>query len=150
MAVPFLGCVPLYEPVRSGGDTGRPIVLAEPDSPAALAYAAWYRELTRLVYADELDTLFKDSWDQRAGFMIPVMKGERGYERWCDDVRTQAKDGLVPSYWWTTPAYGLWAQAQAGFEPAAAREAARQLLPSSEKQNSSRGKRPSTSSGPAW
>jgi ATP-binding protein involved in chromosome partitioning len=37
MAVPFLGRVPLYEPVRSGGDTGRPIVLAEPESPAALA-----------------------------------------------------------------------------------------------------------------
>jgi ATP-binding protein involved in chromosome partitioning len=37
MAVPFLGRIPLYEPVRTGGDTGRPIVLAEPDSPAALA-----------------------------------------------------------------------------------------------------------------
>jgi len=37
MAVPFLGRVPIYEPVRAGGDNGRPIVLAEPDSPAALA-----------------------------------------------------------------------------------------------------------------
>jgi ATP-binding protein involved in chromosome partitioning len=37
MAVPFLGRVPLYEPVRAGGDSGRPIVLEEPDSPAALA-----------------------------------------------------------------------------------------------------------------
>lgn len=37
MAIPFLGRVPLYEPVRSGGDTGRPIVLAEPESPAARA-----------------------------------------------------------------------------------------------------------------
>jgi len=37
MAIPFLGRVPLYEPVRSGGDTGRPIVLAEPESPAAQA-----------------------------------------------------------------------------------------------------------------
>jgi ATP-binding protein involved in chromosome partitioning len=37
MAVPFLGRVPLYEPVRSGGDNGRPIVLEEPDSPAARA-----------------------------------------------------------------------------------------------------------------
>ena len=36
-AVPFLGRIPLYEPVRAGGDNGRPIVLAEPDSPAALA-----------------------------------------------------------------------------------------------------------------
>jgi penicillin G amidase len=62
------------------------------DSAAPLVFMAWYRELTRLVYADELGDLFKDSWDQRAGFMIPVMKGERGYERWCDDVRTPAKE----------------------------------------------------------
>ncbi|MDQ3071148.1 MAG: Mrp/NBP35 family ATP-binding protein [Acidobacteriota bacterium] len=36
-AIPFLGRVPLYEPVRRGGDSGYPIVLAEPDSPAAQA-----------------------------------------------------------------------------------------------------------------
>ena len=40
LAIPFLGRVPLYEPVRSGGDTGRPIVLAEPESPAAEAMFA--------------------------------------------------------------------------------------------------------------
>jgi penicillin amidase len=62
------------------------------DSAAALAFAAWYRELTRLVYADELDDLFKEGWDMRAAFMISVMKGERGQERWCDDVRTPAKE----------------------------------------------------------
>ena len=62
------------------------------DSPAPLVFSAWYRELTRLVYADELGELFKDAWEQRAGFMIPVMKAERGYERWCDDVRTPAKE----------------------------------------------------------
>jgi penicillin amidase len=62
------------------------------DSAAALAFAAWYRELTRLVYADELDDLFKEGWDMRAAFMISVMKGEGGQERWCDDVRTPAKE----------------------------------------------------------
>jgi penicillin amidase len=62
------------------------------DSAAALVFAAWYRELTRLVYADELDDLFKEGWDMRAAFMISVMKGERGQERWCDDVRTPAKE----------------------------------------------------------
>jgi ATP-binding protein involved in chromosome partitioning len=40
MKVPFLGSVPLYEPVRRGGDSGVPIVMAEPDSPAALALVA--------------------------------------------------------------------------------------------------------------
>ena len=30
--VPFLGAVPLYTPIRVGGDTGKPIVVMEPDS----------------------------------------------------------------------------------------------------------------------
>ena len=37
LTVPFLGRIPLYEPVRTGGDTGVPIVLGEPTSPAARA-----------------------------------------------------------------------------------------------------------------
>ena len=40
MKVPFLGSVPLYEPVRRGGDAGTPIVMSEPDSPAAKALVA--------------------------------------------------------------------------------------------------------------
>ncbi|HUP28806.1 MAG TPA: penicillin acylase family protein [Usitatibacter sp.] len=62
------------------------------DAAAPLVFAAWYRELTRLVYADELGDLFNESWEQRAGFMIPVMKAQQGYERWCDDVATPAKE----------------------------------------------------------
>ena len=58
------------------------------DSPAPLVFAAWYRELTRLVYADELGELFADFWDQRAAFMIAVMTG--GASAWCDDVNTPA------------------------------------------------------------
>ena len=65
------------------------------DSAAALVFSAWYRELTRLVYADELGELFQESWDLRATFMIAVMKGERGYERWCDDVRTPARESCA-------------------------------------------------------
>ena len=38
LEVPFLGRIPLYEPIRVGGDTGRPIVVAEPDSPPARAF----------------------------------------------------------------------------------------------------------------
>jgi len=38
MGVPFLGRIPIYEPIRVGGDTGQPIVLGEPDSPAAQAF----------------------------------------------------------------------------------------------------------------
>jgi ATP-binding protein involved in chromosome partitioning len=38
--VPFLGRVPLYEPIRTGGDAGVPIVISEPESPAARALIA--------------------------------------------------------------------------------------------------------------
>ena len=40
MNVPFLGAVPLYEPVRRGGDNGTPIVMSEPGAPAAKAFVA--------------------------------------------------------------------------------------------------------------
>lgn len=40
MNVPFLGRVPIYEPIRIGGDTGVPIVIGEPKSPAAQAFRA--------------------------------------------------------------------------------------------------------------
>jgi penicillin G amidase len=58
------------------------------DAAAPLVFTAWYRELTRLVYADELGALFADSWDLRAQFMINVMHAAGGQERWCDDVNT--------------------------------------------------------------
>jgi len=62
------------------------------DSPAPLVFSAWYRELSRMVYADELGELFTESWDQRATFMIPVLRNEKGMGHWCDDVRTPAKE----------------------------------------------------------
>ena len=62
------------------------------DAAAPLVFSAWYRELTRLVYADELGALFNESWDQRATFMIPVLRDEHGMGKWCDDVRTPARE----------------------------------------------------------
>jgi ATP-binding protein involved in chromosome partitioning len=40
MGVPFLGRVPIYQPIREGGDSGHPIVIAEPESVAARALVA--------------------------------------------------------------------------------------------------------------
>jgi ATP-binding protein involved in chromosome partitioning len=40
IGVPFLGCVPLYQPVREGGDRGIPLMISEPDAPAARAILA--------------------------------------------------------------------------------------------------------------
>jgi ATP-binding protein involved in chromosome partitioning len=38
--VPFLGRIPIYEPIRIGGDTGVPITVGEPGAPAAQAFRA--------------------------------------------------------------------------------------------------------------
>ena len=38
MEVPFLGRLPVYQPIREGGDTGVPLVVSEPGSPAGRAF----------------------------------------------------------------------------------------------------------------
>jgi ATP-binding protein involved in chromosome partitioning len=38
LSVPFLGRIPIYEPIRRGGDTGVPITIGEPKSAAAQAF----------------------------------------------------------------------------------------------------------------
>ncbi len=38
MEVPFLGGIPIYQPIREGGDTGIPLTVSDPDSPAARAF----------------------------------------------------------------------------------------------------------------
>jgi ATP-binding protein involved in chromosome partitioning len=40
LSVPFLGRIPIYEPIRVGGDTGVPIMVGERNSPAAAAIRA--------------------------------------------------------------------------------------------------------------
>ena len=40
LSVPFLGRIPIYEPIRVGGDTGVPITIGEPNSVAAKAFRA--------------------------------------------------------------------------------------------------------------
>jgi ATP-binding protein involved in chromosome partitioning len=45
LSVPFLGRIPIYEPIRVGGDTGVPIAVGEPQSPAARAFRAAAQQL---------------------------------------------------------------------------------------------------------
>jgi ATP-binding protein involved in chromosome partitioning len=40
LGVPFLGGIPIYQPIREGSDAGVPLVVGEPDSPAARAFLA--------------------------------------------------------------------------------------------------------------
>ncbi len=56
-----------------------------PDGRAPLLFAAWYRELSRLIYADELGDLFRSFWGVRATFMERILTRR---PVWCDDRRT--------------------------------------------------------------
>jgi ATP-binding protein involved in chromosome partitioning len=47
LGVPLLGQVPLVPALRAGGDSGTPIVLTDPDSPAGLALRTAAREIAR-------------------------------------------------------------------------------------------------------
>lgn len=40
LGVPFLGRIPIYQPIREGSDAGVPLVVSEPDSAAAKAFVA--------------------------------------------------------------------------------------------------------------
>ncbi|MBL27389.1 MAG: acyl-homoserine-lactone acylase [Rhodospirillaceae bacterium] len=60
------------------------------DRPEPLIFSAWYRALTRLVYADELGDAFPNAWGFRTKFMRRVLDGEEA--RWCDDIGTDATE----------------------------------------------------------
>jgi ATP-binding protein involved in chromosome partitioning len=47
LGVPLLGQVPLVPALRAGGDAGTPIVVSDPDSPAAEALRDAAREIAR-------------------------------------------------------------------------------------------------------
>ena len=38
LGVPFIGRIPIYQPIREGSDTGVPLLISEPGSPAAKAF----------------------------------------------------------------------------------------------------------------
>jgi len=56
------------------------------DAAEPLVFAAWYRELSRLLLADELGDLFYAYWGVRPQLMESVLAGDRGI--WCDDAAT--------------------------------------------------------------
>jgi ATP-binding protein involved in chromosome partitioning len=40
LGVPFIGRIPIYQPIREGSDNGVPLMISEPDSPASRAFLA--------------------------------------------------------------------------------------------------------------
>ncbi len=63
-------------------------VMAE-DRAEPLIVSAWWRELARAVYADELGEAFRGNWLTRAQFLSAVLANPERQGRWCDDVRSK-------------------------------------------------------------
>jgi penicillin amidase len=61
-----------------------------PERSEPLIAWAWWRELTRAIYADELGDAFRQNWLSRAVFLGHVLSGDAEHAHWCDDVRTPA------------------------------------------------------------
>ena len=57
--VPFLGEIPIYTPIRIGGDTGKPIVLMEPESEQAQLIQSVARRLAAQVSINNLASIDK-------------------------------------------------------------------------------------------
>ena len=62
------------------------------DRPEPLLFNAWLRELTRLVYEDELGETFAKNWLERPIFMLNVLRDIGGAGAWCDDRRTSERE----------------------------------------------------------
>jgi len=91
MAVELLPLLLAVEPRSEQARAARGLLQAwdgafEPGRPEPLIFAAWRRELGRLIYADELGDLFEEAWSQRPTFMLNVLSGRT--PQWCDDVTT--------------------------------------------------------------
>jgi penicillin G amidase len=61
-----------------------------PERAEPLIAWAWWRELSRAIYADELGEAFRANWLSRAVFIGNVLSGDAA--QWCDDVRTPATE----------------------------------------------------------
>jgi penicillin amidase len=57
-----------------------------------LILVAWWRELGRAVYADELGDAFAGNWLHRPQFLSAVLANRNGEALWCDDVRTPRRE----------------------------------------------------------
>jgi penicillin amidase len=57
------------------------------DRREPLIVSAWWRELARALYADELGAAFREHWALRPVFLQNTLKENSA---WCDDIRTPA------------------------------------------------------------
>jgi len=62
------------------------------DRPEPLIFYGWLRELTRLIYADELGHLFEKNWKIRPLFLQNVLSNQDGPESWCNNTNTSQRE----------------------------------------------------------
>jgi penicillin amidase len=62
----------------------------EAGRPEPLVVTAWWRELARALYSDELGEAFRENWSPRAVFVGNALRGNAA---WCDDVRSPRVEG---------------------------------------------------------
>lgn len=60
--------------------------------PEPLIFAAWMRDLTRRIFADELGDRFPEFWNFRPVLLKSVLGGR---DHWCDDIRTQRTESCA-------------------------------------------------------
>ncbi len=94
MAADFLPLLLRPKPAGRAAAAAREMLMSwdgtmDRERPEPLIFAAWYRELTRLVYADELGPLFREAWGFRPIFMHNALTRQ---QHWCDDVATEARE----------------------------------------------------------
>jgi penicillin G amidase len=81
--------LPLMLSIRSDAEVVRRLAAWDgamaADRSEPLIFDAWWRELARAVYADELGPAFAGRWRPRVEFMKKVLEEKSA---WCNDVRT--------------------------------------------------------------
>jgi penicillin G amidase len=63
----------------------------ERSKAAPLIFAAWYRELSNLVYNDEMGPFFEDYYGFHPMFMHDVISGKTAAS-WCDDISSSGQE----------------------------------------------------------
>lgn len=76
--------------------------------PEPLIVTAWWRELTRALYADELGDAFAAHWSPRPIFVLNALKGQNG---WCGSCGAVLADSLEAALLDLKKRYGIDPQA---------------------------------------
>lgn len=99
--LPLMLGVPPKQTPRNSELTGSHAMLSTWDGnmsvnrPEPLIFQAWYRELTRLVLADELGEAFQPLWRFRPVLMKNILTNRDGQSRWCTNQATGAATGCA-------------------------------------------------------